>query len=58
VLTLINQRLGWRTNDWPWYLGANLALLIALLGIGKLWLTVKARIFVKGWRLQYRRTSP
>jgi len=58
VLTLVNQRLGLRTNDWPWYLGANLALLIALLGIGKLWLTVKARIFVKGWRLQYRRTSP
>jgi uncharacterized membrane protein len=57
VLTLVNQRLGLRTNDWPWYLGANLALLIALLGIGKLWLTVKARIFVKGWRLQYRRTS-
>jgi uncharacterized membrane protein len=58
VLTLVNQRLGLRTNDWPWYLGANLALLIALLGIGKLWLTVKARIFVRGWRLQYRRTSP
>jgi surface polysaccharide O-acyltransferase-like enzyme len=57
VLTLVNQRLGLRTNDWPWYLGANLALLIALLAIGKLWLTVKARIFVKGWRLQYRRTS-
>ena len=58
VLTLINQRLGLRTNDWPWYLGANLVLLVALLGIGKLWLTVKARIFVNGWRLQYRRTSP
>ena len=58
VLTLVNQRLGLRTNDWPWYLGANLVLLIVLLGIGKLWLTVKARIFVKGWRLQYRRTSP
>jgi len=58
VLTLVNQRLGLRTNDWPWYLGANLVLLIGLLGIGKLWLTVKARIFVKGWRLQYRRTSP
>ena len=58
VLTLVNQRLGLRMNDWPWYLSANLVLLIALLGIGKLWLTVKARIFVKGWRLQYRRTSP
>jgi surface polysaccharide O-acyltransferase-like enzyme len=58
VLTLVNQRLGLRMNDWPWYLGANLVLLIALLGIGKLWLTVKGGIFVKGWRLQYRRTSP
>jgi uncharacterized membrane protein len=58
VLTLVNQRLGLRMNDWPWYLGANLALLIALLGIGKLWLAAKARIFVKGGRLQYRRTSP
>lgn len=58
VWTLVNQRLGLRMNDWPWYLGANLVLLIVLLGIGKLWLTVKARIFVKGWRLQYRRTSP
>ncbi len=26
VLTLVNQRLGLRMNDWPWYLGANLAL--------------------------------
>ena len=58
VLTLVNQYLGQRMNDWPRYLGANLVLLIVLLGIGKLWLTVKARGFVKGWRLQYRRTSP
>jgi uncharacterized membrane protein len=43
VLTLINQRLGIRMNDWPLYLGANLALMIALLGIGKLWLVLKAR---------------
>jgi hypothetical protein len=57
VLTLVNQRLGLRTNDWPWYLGANLALLIVLLGIGTLWLTAKRRLFVNGWRLQYRRTS-
>jgi hypothetical protein len=45
-------------NDWPQYLGANLALLVVLLGIGKLWLTVKARGFVKGLPFAYRRTSP
>jgi uncharacterized membrane protein len=46
VLTLVNQRLGVRMNDWPQYLAANLTMLIVLLGIGKLWLIVKARVFV------------
>lgn len=44
VLTLVNQRLGMRFNDWPQYLLANLALLIVLLGIGKLWLVAKSRL--------------
>ena len=51
VLTLVNQRLGLRMNDWPWYLGANLVLLIVLLGIGKLWLTVEGPDICQGLAL-------
>jgi len=42
VLTLVNQRLGMRFNDWPRYILANAALMAVLLGIGKLWLVTKA----------------
>jgi uncharacterized membrane protein len=43
VLTLINQRLGLRFNGWWRYAVANLALMVLLLGIGRLWLDLKAR---------------
>jgi len=43
VLTLVNQRLGIRFNNWWSYAAANLVLMAALLGIGRLWLDVKAR---------------
>ena len=43
VLTLVNQRLGLRFNDWPQYLVANAGLMAVLLGIGKLWLAAKRR---------------
>jgi uncharacterized membrane protein len=43
VLTLVNQRLGIRFNDWWGYAAANVALLAVLLGIGKLWLEIKGR---------------
>jgi uncharacterized membrane protein len=49
VLTLVNQRLGVRFNNWWAYAVANLALMAALLGIGKVWLEVKAR-----WELTAR----
>ena len=53
VLTLVNQRLGARMNDWPRYILANEALLAALLGIGRLWLWLapRARAFVNRRRL-------
>jgi uncharacterized membrane protein len=41
VLTLVNQRLGLRFNDWSLYSLANLSLLIVLLAIGRLWLVVR-----------------
>jgi uncharacterized membrane protein len=41
VLTLVNQRLGLRFNDWWSYGFANLALMVLLLGIGRAWLEVK-----------------
>jgi uncharacterized membrane protein len=43
VLTLVNERLGIRFNDWWAYAAANLALLGALLGIGRLWLEARRR---------------
>jgi uncharacterized membrane protein len=56
VLTLFNQWLGLRANDWWRYAAANLVLLIALLGLGRLWLEVRA--IVKARAIAYRRTSP
>jgi hypothetical protein len=43
VLTLVNQRLGLRFNNWWLYGLANAALMLLLLGIGRLWLEVKSR---------------
>jgi uncharacterized membrane protein len=41
VLTLVNQRLHLKFNNW-WYYGlANLVLLVLLLGLGRLWLEIK-----------------
>lgn len=56
VLTLVNQWLGLRANDWWRYGAANLALLVALLGLGRLWLEVRS--IVKARAIAYRRTSP
>jgi uncharacterized membrane protein len=44
VLTLVNQRLGWRLNDWPTFWLANAMLMLALLGIGRGWLEVRRGI--------------
>jgi uncharacterized membrane protein YhaH (DUF805 family)/uncharacterized membrane protein len=41
VLTLVNQRLGMRFNDWWLYGLANLVLMGVLLGIGRLWLDLR-----------------
>lgn len=41
VLTLVNERLGLRLNNWWWFALANLALLVALVGIGWLWLELR-----------------
>ena len=41
VLTLVNQLLGMRFNNWWFYGVANFVLLAVLLGIGKLWLKLK-----------------
>jgi uncharacterized membrane protein len=43
VLTLVNQWLGLRFNNWWRYGAANLLLVIGLLGIGRGWLEVKRR---------------
>jgi len=43
VLTLVNQHLGRRFNNWWLYGVANLVLMVVLLGIGKLWLDIKGR---------------
>jgi uncharacterized membrane protein len=45
VLTLINQALGLRFNNWPLYVGANLALIVLLVGMGYAWLAIK-----RAWR--------
>jgi fucose 4-O-acetylase-like acetyltransferase len=48
VLTLVNQHLGVRFNNWWRYGLANLALMAALLGIGRLWLAIKKRWALSG----------
>lgn len=44
VLTLVNEYLDRRFNDWSRFGLANLALLVLLLGVGRLWIEIK-RIF-------------
>jgi uncharacterized membrane protein YeiB len=41
VLTLVNQYLHQKFNNWWFYGLANLALLIVLLGLGRLWLEIR-----------------
>jgi uncharacterized membrane protein len=41
VLTLINQALGMRFNNWPLYIAANLALIMLLVVMGYAWLGIK-----------------
>jgi hypothetical protein len=45
VLTLVNQALGVRFNNWPRYVVANLVLIVVLIGVGWAWLAVK-----RAWR--------
>jgi surface polysaccharide O-acyltransferase-like enzyme len=45
VLTLINQTLGMRFNNWPLYILANLVLIVLLVGLGWAWLAIK-----RAWR--------
>lgn len=45
VLTLVNQTLGMRFNNWPRYIAANLVLLAVLVGLGWAWLAIK-----RAWR--------
>ncbi|MGH7312627.1 MAG: hypothetical protein ACREJV_05595, partial [Candidatus Rokuibacteriota bacterium] len=45
VLTLINQALGLRFNNWPLYVAANLALIVLLVAMGHAWLGIK-----RAWR--------
>ncbi len=44
VLTLVNQALGRRFNHWGLYIAANLALMVALVYLGKAWLWIKRRV--------------
>jgi uncharacterized membrane protein len=43
ALTLVNEWLGWRFNDWPRYTAATVVLLVLLVYTGKLWLAVRRR---------------
>jgi len=45
ALTLINQALGLRFNNWPLYLTANVVLIVVLVLMGKAWLGIK-----RAWR--------
>jgi hypothetical protein len=40
VLTLAKEWLGLKLNNW-WYALANAALLVLLVGIGRLWLAIR-----------------
>lgn len=44
ALTLVNEWLGWRFNDWPRYTTATVVLLALLVGVGKVWLVVRGRL--------------
>jgi uncharacterized membrane protein len=41
VLTLAKEWLGLKLNNWWWYALANAALLVLLVGIGRLWLGIR-----------------
>jgi uncharacterized membrane protein len=41
VLTLAKELLGLKLNNWWWYALANAALLVLLVGIGRLWLGIR-----------------
>jgi len=43
VLTLVNQTLGLRFNNWALYWTANAALMVLLVYLGKAWLEIKRR---------------
>jgi uncharacterized membrane protein len=42
VLTLAKEWLGLKLNNWWWYALANAVLLVLLVGIGRLWLAIRA----------------
>lgn len=44
ALTLVNEWLGWRFNDWPRYTAATLVFLVLLVYVGKAWLAVRRRL--------------
>lgn len=41
VLTLAKEWLGLKLNDWGWFALANAGVLLALVGIGRLWLAIR-----------------
>jgi len=42
VFVLVNQWLGWRFNEWPWFWLANAVLIVALIGIGWAWREIRS----------------
>jgi uncharacterized membrane protein len=44
VLTLVKELLGLKLNNWWWYTLACAALLVLLVGIGRLWLGIRGRV--------------
>jgi uncharacterized membrane protein len=51
VLTLAKELLGLKLNNWWWFALANAALLVALVGIGRLWMSLRGLATRRG-RLQ------
>jgi len=49
VLTLINERLGIRLNNWPRFVIANLLLLVLVVWMGWAWLALK-RVYREHWK--------
>jgi uncharacterized membrane protein len=44
VLSLAKELLGLKLNNWWWYALANVALLVLLVGIGRLWLGIRGSV--------------